>query len=66
MRYGEQMNKTKIAALILALSAIPLSIDATLLRLPGIPSQVAMYWPLVLAVASVLHKLASTFKTKPE
>jgi hypothetical protein len=60
------MNKTKIAALILALSAIPLSIDATLLHLPGIPSQVAMYWPLVLAVASVLHKIASTFQDKPE
>ena len=60
------MNKTKIAALVLALSAIPLSIDATLFHLPGIPSQVAMYWPLILAVASVLHKIASTFQDKPE
>jgi len=60
------MNKTKIAALVLAICAIPLSIDATLLRLPGVPSQVAMYWPLVLALASVLHKIASTFQTKPE
>ena len=60
------MNKTKLAALVLAIAAIPLSIDATLLHLPGIPSQVAMYWPLVLALASVLHKIASTFQIKPE
>jgi len=59
------MNKTKIAALVLAVASIPLSIDATILRLPGIPSGVAMYWPLVLAVASVLHKIASTFQAKP-
>jgi hypothetical protein len=60
------MNKTKIAALILAVSAIPLSIDATLFSLPGVPPTLAMYWPLVLTVASVLHKLASTLQTKPE
>ena len=66
MYYHTQMNKTKIAALILAVSAIPLSVDATILRLPGIPSEVAMYWPLILAVASVLHKIASTFQDKPK
>lgn len=60
------MNKTKVIALVLAVAAIPLSIDATLLSLPGIPPQLSTYWPLILAVASVLHKVASTFQDKPE
>ena len=66
MRYNGFMNKTKTAALVLAVVAIPLSIDATLLSLPGIPPQLSTYWPLILAVASVLHKIASTFQTKPQ
>lgn len=56
------MNKTKIVALVLAVSAIPLSIDATLLHLPGIPPELSTYWPLILAGASALHKVASIFQ----
>ena len=55
------MNKTKLVSLVLALSAIPLSIDATVLHVPGVPAALSTYWPIVLAVASVLHKVASTF-----
>lgn len=58
------MNKTKLLSLILATSAIPLSIDATLLHIPGVPPKLAMCWPLILAVASAIHKIASTFQTE--
>lgn len=58
------MNKTKLVSLVLALSAIPMTIDATVLRLPGIPSNVSTYWPLVLVLASVIHKVASVFQPK--
>jgi len=58
------MNKTKLASLILSICAIPMSIDTMIFKLPGIPAGVTMYWPLVLAVASVLHKWASTMQEK--
>jgi len=58
------MNKTKLISLVLALAAIPLSVDATIIKLPIIPASVSMYWPLIIAVASALHKWASTMQEK--
>jgi hypothetical protein len=55
------MSKLKVLSFVLAVTSIPLAVDATLLALPGIPPKVAMYWPLVLAVSSALHKWASTY-----
>ena len=58
------MNKTKLISLVLAFAAIPLSVDATIIKLPIIPASVSMYWPLIIAVASALHKWASTLQEK--
>lgn len=58
------MKHAKLISLILALSAIPMSIDATVFHLPGMPPQISAYWPLVLAAASVVHKVASVFAKK--
>ena len=58
------MNKTKLASLILSIVSIPMAIDTAIIKLPGIPAGVTMYWPLVLALASALHKWASTMQEK--
>lgn len=53
------MNKTKLVSLIVALANIPLIVDEKIIHVPGMPAWISVWWPVITAVAIVIHQWAS-------
>lgn len=55
----------KYASFVLVLINTVLAFGATIHTVPGIPANLAVYWPVVYGVAFGLHQLASNFGIVP-